>query len=116
MEGFEPSVGVKPTHAFQACALNRSATSPIRWRKICIIPLRQQQAQLKKEIWILGACKNTIIFKSIAVSRSGYPAMGAKLFRLGKTEQNMKERAQEDSNLRPMVPQTIALSSWAMGA
>jgi len=23
----------------------------------------------------------------------------------------MKERAQEDSNLRPMVPQTIALSS-----
>ena len=28
-EGFEPSVGVKPTHAFQACALNRSATSPI---------------------------------------------------------------------------------------
>ena len=27
-EGFEPSVGFKPTHAFQACALNRSATSP----------------------------------------------------------------------------------------
>ena len=27
-EGFEPSVGYKPTHAFQACAFNRSATSP----------------------------------------------------------------------------------------
>ena len=26
-EGFEPSVGLT-THAFQACALNRSATSP----------------------------------------------------------------------------------------
>jgi len=28
-----PSVGVKPTHAFQACALNRSATSPILQEK-----------------------------------------------------------------------------------
>ena len=27
-EGFEPSVGYKPTHAFQACALNHSAISP----------------------------------------------------------------------------------------
>src|ERR1041385_2524060 len=26
--GFEPPVGYKPTHAFQACALNHSATSP----------------------------------------------------------------------------------------
>ncbi len=28
-EGFEPSVGYKPTHAFQACALNHSAISPV---------------------------------------------------------------------------------------
>ena len=27
-EGFEPSVGYEPTHAFQACDLNRSSTSP----------------------------------------------------------------------------------------
>jgi hypothetical protein len=26
--GFEPPVGFKPTHAFQACALNHSAISP----------------------------------------------------------------------------------------
>ncbi len=26
--GFEPPVGYKPTHAFQACALNHSAISP----------------------------------------------------------------------------------------
>ena len=26
--GFEPAVGYKPTHAFQACDLNRSSTSP----------------------------------------------------------------------------------------
>ena len=26
--GFEPRVGYKPTHAFQACALNHSAISP----------------------------------------------------------------------------------------
>ncbi len=30
-EGFEPSVGYKPTHAFQACAFNRSATSPFKF-------------------------------------------------------------------------------------
>ena len=28
--GFEPPVGYKPTHAFQACALNHSAISPTR--------------------------------------------------------------------------------------
>ena len=28
--GFEPPVGFKPTHAFQACALNHSAISPSR--------------------------------------------------------------------------------------
>ena len=28
--GFEPMVGYKPTHAFQACALNHSAISPLR--------------------------------------------------------------------------------------
>ncbi len=27
--GFEPAVGYKPTHAFQACDLNRSSTSPV---------------------------------------------------------------------------------------
>src|SRR5207249_8355835 len=27
--GFEPPVGFKPTHAFQACALNHSAISPL---------------------------------------------------------------------------------------
>jgi hypothetical protein len=27
-EGFEPSLGYKPKHAFQACAINHSATSP----------------------------------------------------------------------------------------
>ena len=27
-EGFEPSVGYSPTHAFQACALNHSAILP----------------------------------------------------------------------------------------
>ena len=26
--GFEPAVGYKPTHAFQACDLNRSSTLP----------------------------------------------------------------------------------------
>ena len=26
--GFEPAVGYKPTHAFQACDLNHSSTSP----------------------------------------------------------------------------------------
>ena len=26
--GFEPAVGCYPTHAFQACDLNRSSTSP----------------------------------------------------------------------------------------
>ena len=26
--GFEPTLGYKPKHAFQACALNHSATSP----------------------------------------------------------------------------------------
>lgn len=26
--GFEPAVGYYPTHAFQACDLNRSSTSP----------------------------------------------------------------------------------------
>jgi hypothetical protein len=29
-EGFEPSLGYYPKHAFQACDLNRSSTSP-RW-------------------------------------------------------------------------------------
>ena len=28
--GFEPTLGYKPKHAFQACALNHSATSPYR--------------------------------------------------------------------------------------
>ena len=28
--GFEPTLGYKPKHAFQACALNHSATSPSR--------------------------------------------------------------------------------------
>ena len=28
--GFEPTLGYKPKHAFQACALNHSATSPLR--------------------------------------------------------------------------------------
>ena len=28
-EGFEPSKGYKPLHAFQACAFDRSAISPI---------------------------------------------------------------------------------------
>ena len=28
--GFEPAVGYYPTHAFQACDLNRSSTSPRR--------------------------------------------------------------------------------------
>ena len=27
--GFEPAVGYKPTHAFQACDLNRSSTLPV---------------------------------------------------------------------------------------
>jgi hypothetical protein len=27
-EGFEPSVGYEPTHAFQACDLNHSSTFP----------------------------------------------------------------------------------------
>jgi hypothetical protein len=26
--GFEPTLGYKPKHAFQACALNHSATPP----------------------------------------------------------------------------------------
>src|SRR5690242_12125199 len=29
-EGFEPSIGYSPIHAFQACAFNRSAISPSR--------------------------------------------------------------------------------------
>jgi hypothetical protein len=28
-EGFEPSLGYYPKHAFQACDLNRSSTSPL---------------------------------------------------------------------------------------
>lgn len=28
--GFEPAVGYKPTHAFQACDLNRSSTLPYK--------------------------------------------------------------------------------------
>jgi hypothetical protein len=32
--GFEPPVGYKPTHAFQACALNRSAISPANRGKL----------------------------------------------------------------------------------
>ena len=31
--GFEPTVGYEPTHAFQACDLNHSSTSP---RRYCI--------------------------------------------------------------------------------
>ena len=27
--GFEPPLGYKPKHAFQACDLNRSSTSPL---------------------------------------------------------------------------------------
>ena len=27
--GFEPAVGYEPTHAFQACDLNHSSTSPL---------------------------------------------------------------------------------------
>ncbi len=27
--GFEPTLGYKPKHAFQACALNHSATPPL---------------------------------------------------------------------------------------
>jgi hypothetical protein len=33
--GFEPTVGYKPTHAFQACALNHSAISPPKARVMC---------------------------------------------------------------------------------
>lgn len=29
--GFEPTLGYKPKHAFQACALNHSATSPLKY-------------------------------------------------------------------------------------
>ena len=28
-EGFEPSEGYKPSHDFESCAFNRSATSPV---------------------------------------------------------------------------------------
>ncbi|CAG4883848.1 protein of unknown function [Georgfuchsia toluolica] len=31
--GFEPAVGYEPTHAFQACDLNRSSTSPVLKRR-----------------------------------------------------------------------------------
>ena len=32
-EGFEPSMGYEPIHAFQACSFGRSDTSPVsRWR------------------------------------------------------------------------------------
>lgn len=33
--GFEPRVGFKPTHAFQACALSHSAISPANVSSLC---------------------------------------------------------------------------------
>jgi hypothetical protein len=41
-EGFEPTV-VLPTHAFQACALNHSAISPPKRRKLLHLPAPRQQ-------------------------------------------------------------------------
>ena len=47
--GFEPTLGYKPKHAFQACALNHSATSPLKriYPRLAPWGLRQAHAYLK---------------------------------------------------------------------
>ena len=43
-EGFEPSLGYYPKHAFQACDLNRSSTSPL----VCRTTLVRQGAEFSR--------------------------------------------------------------------
>jgi hypothetical protein len=60
--GFEPPVGYKPTHAFQACALNHSAISPAHSinSEEAFEPTQyfsERNPLLRREVSVLGAQK-----------------------------------------------------------
>ena len=61
-EGFEPSIPFWSIHAFQACALDRSATSPIHFRNLHLSVL-----QLKPS----GSPNSCPIFSADAIQKQG---------------------------------------------
>ena len=67
--GFEPALGDYPKHAFQACDLNRSSTSPGGGKLKLIARLRQARGAIAVPSGLARACRARAILRGGRVRR-----------------------------------------------